>query len=100
VGGGHRRQPEIEQLDVAAARDQDVGRLQIAMNDAGRVSGDETVGDLQGELDDPLRRVARPDRRALDELHHQVVGPDVVELTDMRVIERSHGPRLALEAIR
>ena len=38
-------------------------------------------------------------RRPLDQLHHQIVGPDVVERADVRMVERGDGARFALEAI-
>ena len=45
-----------------------------------------------------LERQRPLQRRALDELHHQVIRPDVVELADVRMIQRRHGARFALEA--
>ena len=44
-------EPEIEQLDFAVGRDLDVGRLEIAMDDAFLVRRLERVGDLQRNLE-------------------------------------------------
>jgi hypothetical protein len=39
-------------------------------------------------------------RIALDVLHHQIVGSDIVELADVPMIQGRHGTVFALEAIR
>ncbi len=36
--------------------------------------------------------------RPLDKLHHQVIGTDVMQLTDVRMIEGGNGARFLLEA--
>ena len=38
------------------------------------------------------------ERRALDVLHHQIVGTDIVELADVGMIERGDGLGLTLES--
>ena len=38
-------------------------------------------------------------RRALEVLHHEVVGPDVVQDADVRMAQRRDGARLLLEAL-
>src|SRR5262249_18909273 len=53
---------------------------------------------LAGVFDGFLDRQRTLKRRPFDELHHQVVGTDVVKLTDMWVIQRGDGARFALEA--
>jgi hypothetical protein len=50
------RQPEIENLGAPGARHHDVFRLQITVDDAGAVRGSQTVRDLRGEIQRPLRR--------------------------------------------
>jgi hypothetical protein len=62
------------------------------------VRGIESVADLPGEFERLIERQGTLERLPLDELHHQVIGPDVVQRADVRVIERSHYSRLALEA--
>jgi hypothetical protein len=44
------RESEVEHLDDVVVGDFDVRRLEIAMDDAGVVSGGERVGDLPGDL--------------------------------------------------
>jgi len=68
------------------------------MNHAGGVGGGQSVGDLHGEVDELAGGAGRGDGSALDELHHQVVRADVVELADIGVIERRYGVGLALES--
>jgi hypothetical protein len=49
------------------------------------------------------RQWSRPNPRrqrfALDQLHHEVVGPDIVERADVRVIECCDGTCLAVETL-
>jgi hypothetical protein len=54
------RQPEIEHLHRAVGPDLDVGRLQIAMDDAVFVRGLERVGDLLRNREDFVEREANP----------------------------------------
>ena len=69
------------------------------MDDARGVRGRHTVGDLHGQFEQFARPLDRRQRAAVEELHDQVVRPDVVELADVRVIERRNGARFALEAV-
>ncbi len=59
-GIGHRSGrsggAELEQLHVPVAGDEDVGRLQVRVDDPAPVRGDQRVGDLQPEIDDAFRR--------------------------------------------
>ena len=77
------RQPEIEHLDRAVRPHLDVRRFQIPVDDALRVRGCEGLGDLGGVAQrllqgqrTSLQRVGQ--RFAIDQLHHQIVGPNVV----------------------
>ena len=98
------RDAEVEQPRCAAAIDEDVARLDVAMNDQllmrvlqrGRNLEDETHAVAHREL----ARVGR-ERHAVDQLHHQVrqaiVGRAAIEQADdAAVIER--GEQLALVA--
>jgi hypothetical protein len=38
-------------------------------------------------------------RSALDEFHDEVIRPDVIQMTDVRMVQRGDGQRLALESI-
>ena len=58
---GELRDPEVEDLDqvgvvVGATREEDVVRLDVAMNDAGRVSAPERLAALDEDLDGLLQR--------------------------------------------
>src|SRR5262249_43716397 len=57
----------------------------------------ESIQNLAGVFDGLLDRQRTRKRRPLDELHHQVVGTDVVKLANMRMIQRGDGARFALE---
>ncbi len=115
---GHRlelRDPEVDDLDVVGlsrllAEDVDVVRLEVAVNDACRVSGGEPGEDLAGERDDLARRQADPSldagaqRLAVQVLHHHeavVVGQraEVEHLEDVIAADTSGGLSFALEAL-
>ena len=91
-------QAEVEHLGATVVRDEDVGRLEIAVEDALLMSGMEGVGDLHGQASGFLRRQRAPQRRPVQELQDEIARPDVVDLADVRVIQRRDGARLLLEA--
>ena len=102
---GELRETEIEQLR-AAARDHDVARLQIAMDDAGAMGVLERLRDLRRQLQKltPRQRPAGEQigqRLSFEILHHQVFGvavsADVVKRADVRMREPGNGARLAFE---
>ena len=97
-GRGGLGEAEIQNFDSAFAGDQDVIGLEVAMNHARGVRGRPSFGDLPGEVDQLAGGVGRRDGSALDELHHQVIRANVVELADVGVIERRYGVGFALEA--
>ncbi len=110
---GHElHEPEVRELRVAVAVDQDVARLHVAMQHAGRVRGRERVGDARDELGalaPTAFRRARPvlERAAVDELAHDVLAAvvlaDVVYRDDVRVPERGRRrgflPKAALRVV-
>ena len=49
--GGLLGESEIEDLGAAVRRHHDVGGLQVAMRDAGRVRGRHAVRDLHGDVE-------------------------------------------------
>ena len=108
ASGDELRQAEVEHLHLAAAREEDVGRLDVAMQDAFGVRGVERVGDLRGDVEQ-VPQIERPpdscaiERLALEQLHREVELPvvlvEVVDRADVRVIERRRGARLAAEAL-
>ena len=68
-----------------------LGNLARDGEDVGQAS---TLGVGRGRGGDDLSQ-----RRARDELHDEVVGPDVVERADVRVVERGNRARFALESL-
>src|SRR6185436_6367293 len=51
---GNLGDAEIDNLDAAIARDHDVFRLEITVNDAALVRGRQSVGDLNGDVEELL----------------------------------------------
>ena len=111
LGGlGDRGKAEVEQLRVAARRDEDVRRLDVAVDDARRMRGVERIGDLHADVDDgsDRKRSAREpfvQREAAEQFHYEIrasVGfgglADVVNRADIRMIEPRRGAGFALEA--
>jgi hypothetical protein len=98
------REAEVENLDQAAVGEHDVLRLEVAMKDAQRVRGLETVGDLNADREHQLEagraaRDERVERLAGHELHDDVgffAGfADLVDGADVGVFDRRGQPRLA-----
>src|SRR5262249_24847237 len=101
------RDAEIHQLHAAGARHHDVGRLDVAVDDAAvmrvierarDLHGDDR-GDVEGEPAAPLEEVVEVD--ALHVLHHdEQRAPllvEVVDVDDVFVLELGEGQRLPLE---
>ena len=51
-----------------------------------------------GQIEQVLEGCRGLDGRALDEFHDEVIRPDVVELADVRMVQRGDGPGFTLEA--
>ena len=110
VARGHR-QPEIEHFDLAACREFEIGRLQIAMDDALAVCGVEGIGNLPGDRQRFIEGQASVgdascaarelvgQRRPLDQLHdnrRRASGVlEAVNRGDVRMIQRCEQSRLA-----
>ena len=101
------RQAEVEQLH-AVGREHHVPRLQIAVDDPLPVRRVERVRDGDAGRQRLVERegaaLETPGQRlAPEQLHDQVVGTvlaaDVVQRADVRMTQRGHRPRLALEAL-
>ena len=108
---------EVGDLHLPVGRDQQVGRLHVAVHDAGPVRGADRVGRLGHQVADHLgvERLAaaqqRRERLPVDELHHEERArqagavrsaeqrglPDVVDRRDARVVQRRGVPGLGLE---
>ena len=102
------REAEVEYLHLAAFGDEDVRRLDVAVDDAGRVRGVERVGDLDGIVEEQRPsaaacRDAPAQRRAVEHLHDEerqvAVLADVIERADVRMVERRRRAGLALKAL-
>ena len=101
------RETEVEQLD-AVRREEDVGRLEIAMDDAARVQrrqrGQHAEADRH-RLRDAHRPALQPlgERLALEQLHgdEQLAGvlADLVDLADVRMVDARRGAGLAPEPL-
>ena len=99
------RQAEIEQLH-AVAREEDVGRLEVPVDQAAFVHRRQRLDDGQrnrrGFVEGKgAAHEAIGERLAIEQLHHEVVHavlvPDVVDGADVRVVQRGDGARFALE---
>ena len=94
------REAEIQDLDDAAIHQEEIGGLDVAMENAGAVRRIERIGDLDAEVD-RLMDLDRPMRQQLaqglplEQLHHEVrsalVLADVVDRADIRVVQRGSG---------
>src|ERR1041384_1916377 len=93
-------QSEIEKLCVSVPRDHDVIRLQITMDDSGRVSFGQTFRRML-QISQQLRLVGLPgvtqltQSLTIDELHRdelQTSGlANLVDVGDIRMVERRRG---------
>jgi hypothetical protein len=92
---------------VAAAGDEQIGRLDVAVDDPGGVRSLERVGDFDRERQQQIDLERAPgdamlQRRPVEELHHEecaaVLFADVVDSADVGMVQRRCGPRLAPES--
>src|SRR5207253_1488094 len=83
----------------AAPGDQDVGGLEVAMNDAFAVSGVERVEDLARVLECAGCGERSAEGLAFDVFHDEEIGADVVKRGDVGVIEGGGGAGLIGEAV-
>ena len=106
VAGDEFGQTKVENLGVAALGDKDVCRLDVAVNDALRVCGIQSIGDVAGQRQqrfgvDGAALDAMLQGLAVEELHGDeglAVGlTDIVNGADIGVIERGGGLGLALK---
>ena len=106
--GPHLRQSEVENLGVPAPGDEDVRRLDVAMNDALAVRRIQRVGHFGREIEQQfvLHRTpadAMLQRHAVEKLHdHEdaaVFLADVVNGADVGMIQRRSRARLAAKTL-
>ena len=102
------RKAEIENLGVSTFGDENVCRLDVAMDDAFRVRSVKAVGNLDGELEQLIdRQQMRPnqltERPAFDELHRDervaLVLSYFINCADVRVVEARCRARLPAESL-
>src|SRR5262245_14124771 len=77
----------------------DVGRLQVAVDDAPLMRRFQRFGDLPRDGQRFGQCDGTGQRRALDVLHHQIVGADVVQRADVGMIQCGHRAGFPLEAL-
>ena len=106
-GAGNFGEAEVENFRVAALGDEDVGGLDIAVNDAGVVSGVEGVGAVDADFEEAFEfeRVRGDDvleRGAVEKFHGDegaaVVFADVVDGADVGMVQRGGGTRFTFES--
>ena len=95
--GDERGQAEVQNLDLSGFGHEDIGRLEIAVHDTGRVRGREGIGDLDA-VAQHVRHVQclavdhRLERATDDALHGQVIsairtGTDVEDRDDVGMLK-------------
>ena len=91
AGRVRHREPEIDQLDVLLAVDQEIPRVDVVMDESRRMDGGQPFGGLGQQLD-LLRGAGRPrladilEAHPVDEFHHEVM----LALGRVAVLERAH----------
>ena len=102
------RQTEVGKLRVSVLRDQDVFRLDVAVQDAGRMRGSDGISHACQQLDEVtpaprLLRGRRRERAAIDELGDEVLMTlelaDLVNGQDLRMVQRRGEARLAQQTL-
>ena len=104
---GQAREPEVGDSDLPVLVDQDIGGLEVAMEDVLVVRGAEPGAELARDLEPALLRKAShaPEQRrqvlAADVLHREERPPvhlaDVVDAANVRVRDPSRDPELFVE---
>ena len=103
------REPEVGEIDMLRAVEQDVRRLDVAVHEAACVRSVQRGRDLRADRDRPAGSSApfgseqRAEIAAVHEPHREIDAPvdvaRVVDRDDIRVLERHHELRLAREAL-
>jgi hypothetical protein len=108
VRRGELGEAEVEDLHLSARRDEDVLRLDVAVNDALGMGLVQRVGDLDPHVDD-AGRIQRPvsdqlgERLPVDVFHGDVADAalfaDIVDVRDVGVRERRSRSRFPCEPL-
>src|SRR5689334_15715285 len=85
---GNFGEAEVEQFD-SGLRNHDVVRLEVPVDYALDVRGVEGISRLRGILQGCLKREWPTERAAFEVLHDEIVGTDIEQGTDVRMIQRS-----------
>src|ERR1700674_149890 len=102
------RQAKIQYLGVSALSDENVCRLDVAVHDAGSVSGVERVGDVDRYGEENFRFERPPanamfKRQAVQKLHGQeemaVFLPNLMDRADIGMVEGGSGEGFAAETL-
>jgi hypothetical protein len=105
--GGELGDSEVENLEAALLRDEEIARLQVSMDDTFLVSGGDALGELRGVVERERNR-QRPlgeafaQRRPLEKLEDKkgpaLVRADVEDGEDVRMAQSRDRARFRLEA--
>src|ERR1022692_1022103 len=97
-------QPEIEDLGMTAYRDENVGGLNVAMNDPLGMGRVQSISDVDGDVEE-LLDVDWPivdqvlESPSFEKLHYEecptVLFADVIDDADVGMVQRGGGTRLA-----
>ena len=91
------REAEVEDFDLAVGGDNHVRGLEVAVHDAPRVRGGETVAQLDGDMEDAIERQRPAQETRRERLPRHIFHDDVrdaiglehvVDACDVRVVER------------
>ena len=63
------------------------------------MGGHQTVRNLPREIKQCRRTIDAPEWRTLDELHNEVVRPNIVELADVRMVQRGYRSGFTFETL-
>ena len=100
------RQPEIQNLCLSSIRHEDIRGLDVAMHDALRVRGVQSVRDLNAQIEQSLdlQRLARDpmaERLPLQQLHRDKAAPiglvNLIDGADIRMVQRRRSLGLPLK---
>jgi hypothetical protein len=100
------RDAEVQELDQVVARQHHVRRLQIPVDDAGAVRGDQSARDLEPDVQEFFDRQwpaqeSMLERLSLDEFHDEEVlslpFADIMNVADVGMVQRRNGTRFAFE---
>ena len=79
--------------------EQNVGRLEVPVDDALTMRGAQGIGDLGPQFQHLVQGQRTLDWLTLDVLHHQAIGAHVVERADVRMIQSGDGTGFAPETV-